>query len=312
MIELVKKEIEGYERKTQSWIIEGFPRTKVQAMSLQRMKVIPDRIMSISYNQRKHIEALVSQLGGTMEDEEIVAKAAQIVDDYETKLAGVTETYKSFIYNIEGSSSTANEISEGLTRVLKVKFRKGAPRRTPGAVIIGPPGSGKTTQARCLADSFGLVLVSPFELLREEIKRNPPIRTRITAALEKGEPVPDDILLRLVDARLKKTDCCVNGWVLDGFPETETQINLLDALRIDPDMVFMFEMNERECTRRLANRRVDSLTGEQFSEEPGMMPKKGEIIDRLVSERQDCAETVGIRYKAWCDNLTQLEETYYI
>lgn len=79
------------------------------------------------------------------------------------------------------------------------------------------------------------------ELLREESEKNPGIKIKVKEALEKGDPIPDEIILRLIDARLRQSDCRVNGWVLDGFPENEAQVNLLRAMRIKPSLVFIFE-----------------------------------------------------------------------
>ena len=59
------------------------------------------------------------------------------------------------------------------------------------------------------------------ELLKAESERTPGIKLKVRESLEKGEPIPDEIILRLVDARLRQSDCRVNGWVLDGFPENE-------------------------------------------------------------------------------------------
>lgn len=66
-----------------------------------------------------------------------------------------------------------------------------------------------------------MVNVSPIELLKAESERTPGIKLKVRESLEKGEPIPDEIILRLVDARLRQSDCRVNGWVLDGFPENE-------------------------------------------------------------------------------------------
>lgn len=64
---------------------------------------------------------------------------------------------------------------------------------------------------------------------------------KLKEAAENGDPVPDEILLRLVDDRIRQSDCRMNGWVLDGFPETESQVNLLKSMRINPNLVCMFE-----------------------------------------------------------------------
>jgi adenylate kinase len=92
-----------------------------------------------------------------------------------------------------------------------------------------------------LADSFGLVNVSPALLLKAEAEKNPGLKIKIRESLEKGEPIPDEIILRLVDTRLRQSDCRVNGWVLDGFPENDAQVNLLKTMKIKPSMVVIFE-----------------------------------------------------------------------
>ena len=89
-------------------------------------------------------------------------------------------------------------------------------------MLIGPPGSGRSTQAQQISDAFGLVLISPQKILKAEAERNPPIKIKLQEAAESGTPVPDEIILRLIDARIRDSDCRVNGWILDGFPETES------------------------------------------------------------------------------------------
>ncbi len=92
-----------------------------------------------------------------------------------------------------------------------------------------------------MQESFGLVHVSPEELLRVEAEKNAGIKLRVKETVESGESVPDEILLRLIDARLRQSDCRVNGWVLDGFPSNETQVNLLKSMRIKPTLVVLLE-----------------------------------------------------------------------
>ena len=61
-------------------------------------------------------------------------------------------------------------------------------------------------------------MISPQKILREEAERNPPIKIKMQEAADRGEQVADEILLPLVDARIRQSDCKVNGWILDGFP----------------------------------------------------------------------------------------------
>lgn len=99
------------------------------------------------------------------------------------------------------------------------------------------------------------------DLLKHEIHNNPENGKIISHCFDTGEAVPDHIVNPLVEHRLKQSDCRVNGWILDGFPETDGQINMMKAMRIKPQMVFLLENIEDESIRRLGNRRMDPNTG---------------------------------------------------
>lgn len=107
--------------------------------------------------------------------------------------------------------------------------------------------------------------MSPQLILKAEAERNPPIKMKLQEANDRNEPIPDEILLRLVDDRLRQSDCSMNGWVLDGFPETEAQVNLLKSMRINPNLVCMFEQSMDESISKTAARRIDPMTGELFN-----------------------------------------------
>lgn len=86
---------------------------------------------------------------------------------------------------------------------------------------MGPPASGKTTQCEEIALKFGLVKVSVRDLLRKEMLETPENGQIIERCWSAGQPVPDHIVNPLVEARLKRSDCVLNGWVMEGFPENE-------------------------------------------------------------------------------------------
>ncbi len=119
------------------------------------------------------------------------------------------------------------------------------------------------------------------ELLKTELKSNPESGQIITKCIDNGDSIPDVIINPLVENRLKQSDCKVNGWVLEGFPETESQINLIKAMRIKPSAVFLFEQSEEESVRRLANRRMDPLTGISYNLDVNP-PSDETTLNRLI------------------------------
>lgn len=82
--------------------------------------------------------------------------------------------------------------------MLKLRFRNNAPLRPPQVILVGPPGSGRSTQSTIIAEMFGLVKISMRDLLREEIQKNPANGRIITKCMEEGRLVPDDIVNSLM------------------------------------------------------------------------------------------------------------------
>jgi len=87
--------------------------------------------------------------------------------------------------------------------MLSLRFKPNAPRRPPRIVILGPPGSGRDTQAAIIAKQFGLVHVSTRQLLQKELVENPRVGKIISACNDNGEMIPDAIVNRLIEKRLK-------------------------------------------------------------------------------------------------------------
>ena len=121
--------------------------------------------------------------------------------------------------------------------------------------------------------------------------------------------VPDEVVISLVEQRIKQSDCRVNGWVLDGFPITDAQINLLKSLKIRPSLVCLFEQPEEESIRRLTNRRVDPTSGTYYNLEINP-PKDEATASRLIELVEDRELVVRNRFQSWNNHISNVEEAF--
>jgi adenylate kinase len=96
-------------------------------------------------------------------------------------------------------------------------------------IFIGPPGSGKGTQAKRLAQRFGIPHISTGDMLREAVAAGTPVGQQAASIMAAGQLVPDDVMIEIIDERLEKADAR-KGFILDGFPRTLVQAEKLDAL----------------------------------------------------------------------------------
>jgi adenylate kinase len=126
-------------------------------------------------------------------------------------------------------------------------------------LFIGPPGSGKGTQSKNLHDHYGLVHLSTGDMFRQAIAEKTEIGMKAKALMDRGEYVPDAVVIELIRHRLKEPDCH-KGFILDGFPRTEPQAEALEQLLSDMHMhlsgVFYFEVKKEVLVQRLSGRRT--------------------------------------------------------
>lgn len=124
-------------------------------------------------------------------------------------------------------------------------------------IFIGPPGVGKGTQAKRICDHFGILHLSTGDILREEISQNSPVGQAAKQFIDKGELVPDNVLLDIMSIRLNQNDC-KNGYCLDGFPRTIPQAEglelILQNLHHSINAVVSIDADEKELIQRLVLR----------------------------------------------------------
>lgn len=240
---------------------------------------------------------------------ELEEVANQALEEYELHIKGVRSAFNGFIYEYNAVDKPQNDVANDIARMLRIRYKNNAPRRPPRVIILGPPGSGRSTQAEVISRRYGLVHVCTRTLLKHEISRNPEVGKMLSAALDAGQLVPDQIVLPLVEQRLKQSDCRVNGWILDGFPQTDAQINLLKSLKIRPSLVCLLEQPVDESVRRLNNRRIDPHTGTYYNLEINP-PKEEQVATRLIEMHEDREQVIRSRFEIWNGQVSNIEEAY--
>lgn len=115
-------------------------------------------------------------------------------------------------------------------------------------VIFGAPGSGKGTQSALIADKYNLVHLSTGDMLRDEIARGTEIGKFADTLISKGNLVPDDLIVKMIDAKIGEQKSNCNGFIFDGFPRTVAQAAALDKLLADHDkrLTLMLDLRVEE------------------------------------------------------------------
>lgn len=183
-------------------------------------------------------------------------------------------------------------------------------------ILLGPPGAGKGTQATRIIEKYKVPHISTGDIFRENIKNNTPLGQKAQEYMNKGELVPDQLVVDIALDRLGKDDC-KNGFLLDGFPRTVFQAEALDKFLKDKgkgiDLVINIEVEDKMLIERLDARRVCPTCAATYNV-IGMPPKKEGICDKcndtLIQRKDDKKETVGNRIKVYHEQTSPLIDYY--
>ena len=122
----------------------------MQALSLQRMGIIPDKIINLNVKKHNSLARIKQNLIATSQDvygDMADELAERMYVENEINMNAVQETFNQFIYTMDCQDKPQNEVANDLARMLRIRHRNNAPRRPPKVILIGPPGSGRSTQA---------------------------------------------------------------------------------------------------------------------------------------------------------------------
>ena len=183
-------------------------------------------------------------------------------------------------------------------------------------VMLGAPGAGKGTQAKKIADKYGIPHISTGDIFRANIKNGTELGKKAKEYMDKGALVPDELVVDLVADRVKQADC-EKGYVLDGFPRTIPQAESLDAVLKTMgqkiDYAVNVEVPDENIVSRMSGRRACVGCGATYhiahapSKTEGICDRCGEA---LILRDDDKAETVKTRLSVYHEQTQPLIEYY--
>lgn len=179
-------------------------------------------------------------------------------------------------------------------------------------ILLGAPGAGKGTQAEVICKKLGIPAISTGNLLREAIKHDTPLGQQAKVFMDRGELVPDKLVIDMLAERLAKEDC-LSGYILDGFPRTLSQAEALDTLKIFIDKVIDIQVSDEAITARLSGRRVCESCGASYHVEY-KRPKEDGVCDscggKVVQRKDDHPDTVKARLEVYHRQTEPLKQYY--
>ena len=179
-------------------------------------------------------------------------------------------------------------------------------------ILLGPPGAGKGTQANFIREKFGIPQISTGDMLRAAVKAGTPLGLAAKKVMDAGQLVSDDIIIGLVQERLKQPDCA-GGYLFDGFPRTIPQAEAIKKADVAIDYVVEIDVPDADVVERMSGRRTHAASGRTYHVK--FNPPKAEGRDDvtgepLVQRDDDREETVKKRLEVYRAQTRPLVDYY--
>jgi len=177
-------------------------------------------------------------------------------------------------------------------------------------ILLGPQGAGKGTQAQRLAEKVGATHISTGDIVRAEIKSGSELGKRVQDYNDRGELVPDEIIVEMAKPYLDDAD----SWLLDGFPRNEAQAKALDKALEDIgeglDAVIALEAPDDALVERLSGRRQSQATGKIYHVQFDPPPENGDDPGPFVQRDDDSEDSIRRRLEIYHDQTEPLKDFY--
>ena len=179
-------------------------------------------------------------------------------------------------------------------------------------ILLGPPGAGKGTQANFIREKFGIPQISTGDMLRAAVKAGTPLGVAAKKVMDAGQLVSDEIIIGLVQERLKAPDCA-KGYLFDGFPRTIPQAEAMTKPNVAIDYVLEIDVPDGDIIERMSGRRVHPASGRTYHVKfnpPKASGKDDATGEPLVQRDDDREETVRKRLEVYHSQTRPLVDYY--
>ncbi|RHY31057.1 hypothetical protein DYB32_003803 [Aphanomyces invadans] len=344
IIRVVLDRLKEPDCQRQGWLLDGFPRTEVQAQTMVVHGIVPQLLIVLDVPDAEVIKRISGRrvdvdTGKTYHliynppPPELKDKVTQRADDtedtikvrlghYHTNCGAIVKTFSptSTVLTVDGmlaKDKIAQDIAKALAKP-SVTEQEAVPTSAsptpwmetptgpPKLIICGPPAGGKGTQCELLVQQHGVVHLSTGDILRAAIQAGSDIGLKAKTFMDAGELVPDDVIIRVIVDRLDQPDCQQKGWLLDGFPRTEVQAHAMVGLGIIPHLVIILDVPASEVIQRISGRRVDVATGKTYHLVFNPPPPGVEVVQRS----DDTEDTIKVRLTKYNENCGAVINTF--
>ncbi|XP_040897957.1 adenylate kinase 8 [Toxotes jaculatrix] len=312
---------------SRGWVLDGIPQTRLQAVSLQQAGVIPEHVVMLDAPDdvllERSLGKLVDPLTGDVYHQTFIWPVDDIITQrlekgrgpsekqrltelqrFRCEVTGLRSAYQHALKIINADQPYADVYQQVLAFV-QTRRRS----RTPRILLLGPPGSGKSHQARLLSEKYKMVDVCCGQLLRSVAADGSSLGKEIQPYLDDGRAVPDTLVLQVLDQRLSQVDCSYRGWILHGFPCDLQQARSLQASQAQPTRVFFLELTDDVCLERITLKATDPVSGERFHAVTRPAPSS-QVHNRLKTRPEDSTHTVTLTLNQYRTHTAVLQSVY--